>query len=324
MAVAESDRRLVEQIRDASRRLVRELGFMNGTLAGTGLPPSAVHALVEIGARGPLTAGALCEALNLEKSSVSRMARRLVDAGELVVATADGGDARAKPLALTAKGRATLAAIDAFTRRQVATALDRLPVEHRGVVADGLAAYAGALAADRTGRPAPGAPAGVLIESGHRPGVIGRAVEMHARFYGREVGFGRFFEAKVAAGLAEFAGRLDKPCNRLWSAVRSGGTVVGTVAVDGEDLGQGVAHLRWFIVDDGLRGGGIGRRLLAEAVAFCDARGFAETRLWTFRGLDAARRLYEAQGFVLAEELPGRQWGEAVVEQRFVRGLGGA
>ena len=31
-------------IRDASRRLVRELGFMRATLAGTNLPPSAVHA----------------------------------------------------------------------------------------------------------------------------------------------------------------------------------------------------------------------------------------------------------------------------------------
>ncbi len=41
--------------------------------------------------------------------------------------------------------------------------------------------------------------------------------------------------------------------------------------------------------------------------------------LWTFRGLDAARRLYEANGFALVEEQPGRQWGEEVIEQRFVR-----
>ncbi|MBI1772590.1 MAG: GNAT family N-acetyltransferase, partial [Burkholderiales bacterium] len=79
------------------------------------------------------------------------------------------------------------------------------------------------------------------------------------------------------------------------------------------------AHLRWFIVDDELRGGGIGRRLLKEAISFCEQQQFSEIQLWTFKGLDAARRLYEEAGFVLLEELPGRQWGEEVVEQRFSR-----
>jgi hypothetical protein len=34
---------LVDAIRAASRRLVRELGFMGGDFAGTDLPPSAVQ-----------------------------------------------------------------------------------------------------------------------------------------------------------------------------------------------------------------------------------------------------------------------------------------
>jgi len=41
--------------------------------------------------------------------------------------------------------------------------------------------------------------------------------------------------------------------------------------------------------------------------------------LWTFQGLDAARRLYEAHGFVLVEQWSGDQWGQAMVEQRFER-----
>ena len=40
-------------------------------------------------------------------------------------------------------------------------------------------------------------------------------------------------------------------------------------------------------------------------------------RLWTFAGLDAARRLYERAGFRLAEERRGTQWGIEVTEQRF-------
>jgi DNA-binding MarR family transcriptional regulator/N-acetylglutamate synthase-like GNAT family acetyltransferase len=286
---------------------------MRRTLAGTDLPPSAVHAVVEIGARGSLTAVELCDMLALEKSSVSRMVRKLIDSGE--VASAASG--RAKSLSLTRKGQATLAAIDAFARNQVAAALERLAPAARCAVIDGLASYAGALEACRTGRKRRDA-AEVAIESGYRPGVIGRAVEMHARYYGRTVGFGRAFERDVAAGLADFMGRLDNPRNGLWVASRAG-TVVGTVAIDGEVMGPHSARLRWFIVEDGMRGGGIGRRLLAEAVAFCDRQGFADIQLWTFRGLDAARALYEAHGFALAEEAASRPWDVEIVEQRFVR-----
>ncbi len=52
--------------------------------------------------------------------------------------------------------------------------------------------------------------------------------------------------------------------------------------------------MRWFILDDSCRGSGIGRRLLSEAMAFCDSRQFSAVQLWTFKGLDAARKLYES------------------------------
>ena len=305
----------VEPVRAASRQLVRELGFLQGTLAGTALSASAVHALVEIGAQEGITAGELADRLILEKSTVSRLLRKLVDGGE-IVETAGGADGRTKPLALTEKGRATLAGIDAFASRQVQAALGRIRSDRHQTVIDGLRLYAGALAKDRTGAPRACVP--VAIETGYRPGAIARCVEMHATYYAAAVGFGRAFEAKVAAGLAEFADRWERPGNRLWLAIDAG-RIVGTVAIDGEDLGPGRAHLRWFIVEGGLRGAGVGRRLLAAAVAFCDRRAFAECHLWTFQGLDAARHLYEAQGFALAEQRPGRQWGEEVMEQRFVR-----
>ncbi|MBL28562.1 MAG: MarR family transcriptional regulator [Rhodospirillaceae bacterium] len=306
---------LVDGIRNASRKLVRELGFMRPTLAGTNLSPSAVHAVIEIGRSEAVTARDLGERLNLEKSSVSRLLRRLIDA-DLLAVTASAEDGRAKRLALTDRGKATLSAINAFAEEQVRAALDRMPADRGSVVLNGIRVYADALEAIRRNERL-SVDAAELV-AGYRPGVIGRAAEMHARFYAREAGFGQFFESKVATEFAAFASRLDRPANGLWSAVY-GEQIVGTVAIDGEDMGPSAAHLRWFIVADGYRGAGVGRRLLGEAVAFCDRLGFAETVLWAFRGLDAARRLYESAGFVLAEERPGNQWGREVVEQRFVR-----
>lgn len=138
----------IAEIRDASRRLVRELGFMRSTLAGTDLPPSAVHALIVIGARGSVTAAELSEVLLLEKSSISRMVRKLIDASELLEKASEQ-DGRAKLLSLTRKGRSTLAAIDKFAQNQVASALAHLDPAARRMVQQGLAAYAAALQASR-------------------------------------------------------------------------------------------------------------------------------------------------------------------------------
>lgn len=162
-------------------------------------------------------------------------------------------------------------------------------------------------------------PALIVVTSGYRPGLVGRIAEMHAVFYARHSGFGQYFESQVASGVAEFVGRLHEPCNGVWAAIQDG-RIVGSIAIDGQDLGNNQAHLRWFILDDGCRGGGVGRRLMQEAMAFCDQRSFAAVQLWTFRGLDAARKLYESFGFTLVEETPGEQWGSTVMEQQFTRG----
>lgn len=310
---------LIEPIREASRQLVRELGFLRPTLAQTALPPSVVHAVIELGQPDPLTARALAGRLGLEKSSVSRLLRKLVEAG-LVAEAASPGDGRAKLLSLTPDGAALLARVHGFARRQVADALAQLAPAAQQQVLDGLTAYAGALR-----RSAPVPPAAIEIRSGYQPGVLGRLVSLQAAHYAAAAGFGQVFESLLARGLAEFAGRLGQGPNGLWTAWRAGeAAALGGIAIDGEDLNAGAtgdrrAHLRWFILADAARGSGTGRRLLQAALDFCDAQGFRETELWTFRGLDAARRLYEAAGFTLVEERPGDQWGSTVTEQRFLR-----
>ena len=304
----------VEAIRRAARLLVRELGFMGGDFAGGDLSPSAVHALIEIEAGG-VTARDLGLLLHLEKSSVSRMLGKLVAGGDVVEQAAEDG--RLKVLALTAAGQRRVAGIHAFARAQVTAALARLQPGQERVVLQGLQLYAEALDA---AAPIPSmlGPPAVEIVAGYRCGLIARITQMHALYYAQNAGFGQRFEAVVAGGLADFSARLDSPCNAIWAALR-GDEIVGSIAIDGEDLGGNLAHLRWFITDETARGSGAGRQLLTAALGFVDAQGFEATHLWTFSGLAAARHLYEAHGFVLAEERPGRQWGSEVLEQRFVR-----
>ena len=311
----EPDLPLVEEISSISRSLAREWGFVGGNFADTDLSPVAVHALIEI-EKGGATVRSLGKQLHLEKSSVSRMLRRLVDSGDVQEAPATD-DARLKVLSLTSTGKSRVADIHSFARAQVCDALGRLKPSEVSTVKEGMRLYDAALR---------GQPSGssllppIEIERGYRVGLIAQITQLHAAYYARETGFGQRFESVVASGLAEFCNRLENPKNSVWTGVRDD-RIIGSVAIDGEDLGDSIAHLRWFIVDDSTRGSGLGRNLLLKAMSFVDERAFAETHLWTFSGLNAARHLYESLGFTLAEERPGSQWGKQVLEQRFVRRL---
>ena len=308
---------LVAKVRSVSRDLVRELGFMNRTLAGTDLPPSAVHAIIEIGAAGKLSAKDLGARLLLEKSTISRLVRSL-DVSGVVRELRSKRDRRIKYLQLTRKGNKTLASITGFAEQQVAGALSLIDQNAQRNILSGLETYSAALRASRNAGETAEAHSQPTISTCYKPGLIGRIVEMHATSYSKLVGFGAPFETKVAGDLAEFVTRLVKPENEIWSA-ESDGEIVGSVAIDGEDLGNNVAHLRWFIVESRVRGAGLGKRLIRQVVDYCNDRGFPEVHLWTFKGLDAARSLYERNGFVLAEEYLGDQWGSEILEQRFVR-----
>jgi hypothetical protein len=52
---------------------------------------------------------------------------------------------------------------------------------------------------------------------------------------------------------------------------------------------------------------------------WADSKGLEEVELWTFKGLDAARKLYEGVGFELKEEMRSERWGTEMMVQRFVR-----
>ncbi|KAG1702877.1 putative HTH-type DNA-binding domain-containing acetyltransferase YbfA [Nymphon striatum] len=158
----------------------------------------------------------------------------------------------------------------------------------------------------------------VKIESGYRSKILGRVTTMHAKFYSLNYDFGMQFEIKVASEMAEFLRRIDGSANEIWAAVKDN-RIVGSISIDGEDIGNGIAHLRWFVMDDEARGTGVGRQLLEAALQFVDEYGFQETHLWTFKSLDAARVLYEQSGFRLVNEEAGIQWGSEVLEQKFVR-----
>ena len=152
---------------------------------------------------------------------------------------------------------------------------------------------------------------------GYIPGAIGRIAEMHAVYYHAAWHFGRYFEAKVVVELSQFLERFNDRRDGFWTAC-SNNRVHGSIAIDGVKADSEGAHLRWFIVSQGLRGQGIGGTLLDHAIRFCRNKDYATVYLWTFEGLEAARHLYEKNGFQLMLQQKGDQWGTRVNEQKYV------
>jgi GNAT superfamily N-acetyltransferase len=150
---------------------------------------------------------------------------------------------------------------------------------------------------------------------GYVPGSIGRIVAMHGAYYAKNWRLGPVFEAQVARELGELMERFDPARDGVWIA-RDGDDVVGCVAIDGRRAPE-TARLRFFIVDEGRRGAGLGERLMRAALGFCRDAGFRNVFLTTFAGLEAARKLYERHGFALVDQRPDRDWGVEVQAQRF-------
>lgn len=149
---------------------------------------------------------------------------------------------------------------------------------------------------------------------GYFPGLIGQVTRLHAVFYNENWGFDSSFETQVARELAEFVERFD-PGRDAMLAATVNGELAGFIAVDGRPA-EG-ARTRWFIVKPGLQGQGLGKALMTRALEFCRKAGHGRVFLWTFKGLDAARKVYENAGFVLTEERKGAPWGPSIMEQKF-------
>ena len=107
----------------------------------------------------------------------------------------------------------------------------------------------------------------------------------------------------MASELAEFLSRKDNENDLIVIAYeKCNERPIGSIVIDTAYRDAEGAHLRWFIVEQQNIGNGLGRNLIERALLHCDRKSYKQVYLTTFRGLDAARALYECSGFKLESE----------------------
>ena len=147
-----------------------------------------------------------------------------------------------------------------------------------------------------------------------KPGDLSTIVQLHGKLYEEEYGLDETFEAYVAGPISSFILQPD-PGQRLW-VVEKDGKVLDSIAI--VKNGQHEAQLRWFILHPSLRGKGLGKKLVSDAIEFSRRKGYGRIILWTFSELTSAASIYKANGFTKIEEKTHPLWDrESITEEKY-------
>lgn len=158
----------------------------------------------------------------------------------------------------------------------------------------------------------------VSIRHDLQGGDLGEIIALHGRLYDPLPGFGLRFEAYVAQTIAEYILGTDQN-GRIWLA-ESDGKLVGCTAIVLRD--EGAAQLRWVLVDNALRGIGLGRKLVESSINWSRDNGCNQVFLETTDGLPESQALYEKLGFALEHEGVEELWNGPAARIRMRLELG--
>lgn len=290
----------ISAVRAFNRFYTRQLGVLGQRLLESPFSLSEARVLYELAHRDGTAAKEIGTELDLDPGYLSRIVQKFADDG-LIARKPLPEDRRQYQLSLTAKGRQAFARLDRSSYEDVARTLRPLTEADRRRLTAAMATIEGLLGAKR-------APEAVLREP--RPGDMGWVVQSHGAHYASEYGWDSSFEALVAEITAKFLNSFDASRERCWIAELDGAPVGSIFLVRHDDQ---VAKLRLLLVEPAGRGQGLGRRLVAECIAFAQACGYRKITLWTQSILTTARNIYQDAGFVLVAAEPHRSFGQNLI-----------
>lgn len=135
--------------------LARAVGLVHQSMPGEPITLSQVFALHELDAGRPLSQGELAQRLNLEKSSVSRLAAEMERKG-LLIRERDPANRRFYRLRLTERGRAFHARIGGALHEHLTRLFEGMTAAERAALVAGLTGFARVMREQEAGEATPG------------------------------------------------------------------------------------------------------------------------------------------------------------------------
>ncbi len=296
----------INDIRDFNRFYTRQIGVLNEGLLKSPYSLTEARVLLELAKRQTTTAGALARDLALDPGYLSRILFKFKHLSYVSQVISDE-DKRRSLLTITAQGRQAFGRLDQASHDEIKDMIaDLNPVEQRRLIA-AMGTIRDILDPDRAHQAA-------FVLRPNQPGDMGWVTYRQGYLYWQEYGWDETFEVMLAGITASFIENFQPAWERCWIAERSGDILGSAFVVKQSDE---VAKLRMLYVEPAARGLGLGRTLVEECVRFARGKGYKTLTLWTNDILDAARHIYEAQGFTLVAEEKHHSFGVDLVGQNW-------
>ena len=289
----------IATIRAFNRFYTGVIGLLNEGMHKSPHNLAEARLIHEIGKRVSTTSAGLAADLGMDRGQMSRLVWRLIDQG-LLAMVPHSDDRRSSTLALTADGDRIYRQLNEWSDGAAAELLAPLDNFLRRDLVDSMRRIHTILAEPD--------PAETLILRPHRVGELGWLIHRQGLLYHLEQGWNGEFEALIARIYAEYEAAPATPPKSLWVAEMAG-QVAGSLFIVPSAADPAVAQLRMLYVEPAFRGHGIGKRLVEEAIRFSRASGYSSILLWTQDCLTAARKIYQAAGFLLEREEAHHSFG---------------
>jgi DNA-binding MarR family transcriptional regulator/GNAT superfamily N-acetyltransferase len=294
-------------VRRFNRFYARAIGTLHAHLLGA-FTLAEARVLYEIFRNQAATATQIAGNLSLDAGYLSRILASFAKR-RLITRQASLKDARESFISLTSRGKKEFGLIDEKAAAQAIALLKPLAAADRQKTVSAMSTIERVLSVAQI-KPESTPP---FVLRPHRPGDLGWVVQRHGTLYAQEYGWDERFEALVARMVADFVDHFDTRRERCWIAERKDETVGCVFLANHPDSPETMAKLRLLLVEPSARGFGIGKRLVRECTFFARAAGYRKIDLWTKRVLDAARHLYQEEGYKLIRQETQQSSGKSLV-----------
>ncbi len=313
----------IAAIRRFNRFYTRAIGILDEGFLHTSLTLPEARVLYEIAQRRQITPSEIAATLRLDLGYISRILRSF-SRRRLITRKSSPSDGRQSLLSLTRSGEKIFDELCQRSSEQVHEMISTFSSDQRKRLIDAMDTIESLLGESRTQLSRP------WILRSHRPGDMGWVVERHGALYAQEYGWNNDFEALVARITADFIGHFDHNREQCWIADRDGERLGCVLLVKDKESpassnpgplhestrwDEKTARLRLLLVEPSARGLGLGRALVQQCTAFARHAGYRRILLWTNSVLDAARNIYEREGYYLIGEKPHHSFGKNLVGQ---------
>jgi len=299
---------MISSMRKFNRFYTGVIGLLDQHILDSNFSLSEVRVLYEIWHTEQCTAGKLIESLQLDGGYLSRMLKTF-EQNNIVSRKQSPADGRTWFLQLTAKGKRLMQTLDQRSSEQIRQVLDPLPVHQQEEVTSSMRTIEQLLSGKK----------GISLDdltfrNELQPGDVGYLIYLHGDIYAKETGYNLEFEAYVCKTFYDFLQNYDPAKDRVFIASWQQ-RIVGAVAILGHS--SYLAQLRWLLVHPDMRGIGLGKKLVTDALAFCREKEYKQVYLLTTHQQTTAADIYLKAGFRKTDAHAQQMWGHQLSEERY-------